>query len=64
MDPWTLAYLAGHSNMNTTKRYVHPQEQTIRSAMDRLQVEKSGHTSGHTAQTSDLETMPVSAPSI
>jgi integrase len=42
MDPWTLAYLAGHRDMNITKRYVHPQEQTIRSAMDRVQVEKSG----------------------
>jgi integrase len=29
MDPWTLTYLAGHSNLNTTKRYVHPQQQTI-----------------------------------
>ena len=35
MDPWTLAYLAGHRDMNITKRYVHPQEQTIRAAMDR-----------------------------
>lgn len=25
MDPWTLAYLAGHRDMNITKRYVHPQ---------------------------------------
>ena len=24
MDPWTLAYLAGHRDMNITKRYVHP----------------------------------------
>jgi hypothetical protein len=48
MDPWTLAYLAGHRDMNITKRYVHPQEQTIRAAMDRVQVEKGGHTSWHT----------------
>ena len=26
MDPWTLAYLAGHRDMSITKRYVHPQE--------------------------------------
>ena len=64
MDPWTLAYLAGHRNMNITKRYVHPQEQTIRTAMERVQVEKSGHTSGHTSQTPDLEAMQVLAPSI
>jgi len=54
MDPWTLAYLAGHRDMNTTKRYVHPQEQTVRAAMDRVQGEKTGHTSGHTAQNSGL----------
>ncbi|HEV3333195.1 MAG TPA: tyrosine-type recombinase/integrase [Bryobacteraceae bacterium] len=64
MDPWTLAYLAGHRDMNITKRYVHPQEQTIRAAMDRAQVEKTGHTSGHTEQRPDLESMPVLAPSI
>jgi hypothetical protein len=39
MDPWTLAYLAGHREMNITKRYVHPQEQTILKAL-RLQVLK------------------------
>ena len=49
MDPWTLAYLAGHRNMNITKRYIHPQEQTVRAAMDRAQVANGGHTSGHTA---------------
>jgi integrase len=32
MDPWTLEYLAGHRDMNITRRYVHPQEQTIRLA--------------------------------
>jgi hypothetical protein len=24
MDPWTLAYLAGHLHVSITKRYVHP----------------------------------------
>jgi integrase len=60
MDPWTLAYLAGHRDMNITKRYVHPQEQTIRAAMDRAQVANSGHTARHTEQNPDLETKPVS----
>lgn len=32
MDPWTLAYLAGHRGMNITKRYGHPQEQPIPTA--------------------------------
>jgi len=49
MDPWTLAYLAGHRDMNITKRYVHPQVQTIRDAMDRAQSANAGHTSGHSA---------------
>jgi integrase len=48
MDPWTLAYLAGHRDMNITKRYVHPQEQTIRQAMERARSVPNGHTSRHT----------------
>ena len=42
MDPWALAYLAGHRDMNITKRYIHPQEQTIRAAMDRVQLGMGG----------------------
>jgi integrase len=55
MDPWTLAYLAGHRDMNITKRYVHPQEQTVRSAIERVEMEKTGHTSRHTIQTRGLD---------
>ncbi|HEY3439456.1 MAG TPA: site-specific integrase [Paludibaculum sp.] len=33
MDPYTLAYLAGHSDFSTTKRYVHPNEETVLAAM-------------------------------
>src|SRR5690242_15295090 len=36
MDPWTLAYLAGHRDMSITKRYIHPQEQSTRAAIERL----------------------------
>lgn len=50
MDPWTLAYLAGHRDMAITKRYVHPQADTIREAIERARVGKSGHTSGHTGE--------------
>jgi len=35
MDPYTLAYLAGHSDFSTTKRYVHPQADKVRAAMER-----------------------------
>jgi len=45
MDPYTLAYLAGHSDFAMTKRYVHPQEATVRKAMEKA---RGGHTSGHT----------------
>ena len=41
MDPWTLAYLAGHRDMNITKRYIHPQEQTIRAAMEKARGERA-----------------------
>ncbi|MBZ5726378.1 MAG: site-specific integrase [Acidobacteriia bacterium] len=45
MDPYTLAYLAGHSDFAMTKRYVHPQRETVRKAMAKV---RGGHTSGHT----------------
>lgn len=48
MDPWTLAYLAGHRDMSITKRYVHPQQQTIREAMEKARIAQGRHTSGHT----------------
>jgi hypothetical protein len=48
MDPYTLAYLAGHSDFSTTKRYVHPQQDTVRDAMERSRKEQGGHTFGHT----------------
>ncbi len=47
MDPWTLAYLAGHRDMSITKRYVHPQEYNTRAAMEKARLALSGHSSGH-----------------
>ena len=41
MDPFTLHVLAGHTDMNTTKRYVHPSDDDIREAMNRV----DGHVS-------------------
>ena len=49
MDPYTLAYLAGHSDFSTTRRYVHPQAHTVREAMERARKVSGGHTFGHTA---------------
>ena len=48
MDPWTLAYLAGHRDMSITKRYIHPQEQNTRAAIERARAALCGHSSGHT----------------
>jgi len=49
MDPWTLAYLAGHRDMNITKRYIHPQVKTILDAMEKARVAEGRHKSGHNA---------------
>jgi integrase len=46
MDPYTLAYLAGHSDFSTTKRYVHPQAETVRAAMERVAGARGGHSLG------------------
>jgi len=50
MDPFTLHVLAGHTDMNTTERYVHPNEEHIREAMSKVW---GGHTSGHTNEKDD-----------
>lgn len=47
MDPWTLAYLAGHRDMSITKRYIHPQEYNTRAAMEKARLALSRHSSGH-----------------
>ncbi len=36
MDPFTLHVLAGHTDMNTTKRYVHPSDADILEAMEKV----------------------------
>jgi integrase len=44
MDPFILHVLAGHADMNTTKRYVHPSDADILEAMEKV---RTGHKSGH-----------------
>jgi integrase len=51
MDPYTLAYFAGHSDFATTRRYVHPNLQTGREAMERARAAQGGHKNGHTEAT-------------
>ena len=55
MDPYTLAYLAGHSDFGTTRRYVHPQSDTVLAAMEKV---RGGHTSRHTDQLPVLDAKP------
>ncbi len=50
MDPYTLAYLAGHSDFSTTKRYVHPQEETVLAAMERVHEARGIHSFDHSGQ--------------
>jgi hypothetical protein len=51
VDPYTLAYLAGHGDFSTTRWYVHPQADTVREAMERARQEaRGGHNSGHSNQ--------------
>jgi integrase len=42
-DAWTLARIAGHSNIGISQRYVHPSEDAVLNALSRL----SGHNFGH-----------------
>jgi len=42
-DAWTLAGIAGHSSIAMSARYVHPSEDAVLFALDRL----SGHNFGH-----------------
>jgi integrase len=41
VDPFTLHVLAGQTDMNTTKRYVHPSDEDIREAMNRVDQQAS-----------------------
>jgi len=42
-DAWTLARIAGHSSIAISARYVHPSEDAVLVAVDRLGGHKSGH---------------------
>jgi len=47
MDVFTLQYLAGHSDIRTTRRYVHPQQEDTLKAMARAREAQGGHTFRH-----------------
>src|SRR5262249_44387801 len=43
-DAWTLARIAGHSSVAMSTRYVHPSEEAVFTAVERLGGHKIGHT--------------------
>lgn len=42
-DVWTLARIAGHSNVKMSQRYVHPSEGSVLKAFTRLDGKNVGH---------------------
>jgi len=49
MDAWTLARLAGHSNVRQSMTYVHPSDQALHAAIDKMTPAVAG--SGETGDT-------------
>jgi integrase len=45
-DAWTLARIAGHSSVAMSSRYVHPSEDAVFTALERL----GGHNIGHSSE--------------
>jgi integrase len=55
MDPYSLAYFAGHCDFETTGRYVHPNLDTGRAAMEKAREVQGGHKNGHIAEMDALK---------
>jgi integrase len=49
-DVWTLARIAGHSNIKQSSRYVHPSDDAVLGAMERMGGKSGGHKIGHNAK--------------
>ena len=52
MDPFTFHRVAGHADMKTTMRYVHPNDADMDEAIANARKDQGGHTSGHTRENS------------
>jgi integrase len=55
MDPFTFHRVAGHADMKTTMRYVHPSDADMDEAIAKAREAQRGHTVRHTAASSDSE---------
>ena len=54
-DAWTLARIAGHSSIAISARYVHPSENAVFAAVEKL----GGHKNGHSAELQDATNRPT-----
>lgn len=50
MDPFTFHRVAGHTDMKTTMRYVHPSDSDMDEAVRKAREAQGSHTSGHTGK--------------
>jgi len=50
-DAWTLARIAGHSSVSMSTRYVHPSEDAVLAAVEKL----GGHNIGHSEETPAMQ---------
>ena len=55
-DVWTLARIAGHSNIKQSSRYVHPSDDAVLGAMQRMGEKSGGHKIGHNAKNANQPT--------
>jgi integrase len=58
-DPWKLARIAGWSSIAMSSRYVHPSQDSIIDAMERMtghseRTSRGGHKTGHSAEESQI----------
>jgi integrase len=56
-DAWTLARIAGHSSIAISARYVHPSEDAVLTAVDRLGGHKIGHSQKEPEETAQQKNL-------
>jgi len=59
--PFTFHRVAGHTDMKTTMRYVHPSDADMDQAIAKAREALGGHTSGHTDEKEVLTATPIQA---
>ena len=50
-DVWTLMKIAGHSNIQQSMAYIHPDSKTVQAAVEKAGKKKGGHKTRHNAET-------------